>query len=106
MNPRIREFEAAFGLSSAEFIHLRFTRGDLSGYTYRGESLAVSPLALEWWLLLEEAYMKAIFAADKPVKVSSDVCPWCKTDLVASSKVYEGPHATWCPRYRRPTFSR
>lgn len=27
-------------------------------------------------------------------------CFWCNTDPEAARMIHEGPHATWCPRYR------
>jgi hypothetical protein len=28
-------------------------------------------------------------------------CSWCNTDPDEAAKRHEGPHATWCPHYRR-----
>lgn len=27
-------------------------------------------------------------------------CSWCRTDREMARQEYEGPHVTWCPRYR------
>lgn len=32
---------------------------------------------------------------------SKDECRWCGTDSIKAAKRHEGPHATWCPHYRR-----
>jgi hypothetical protein len=31
-----------------------------------------------------------------------DRCFWCNTDPDEAAARHEGPHATWCLRYRRP----
>lgn len=28
-------------------------------------------------------------------------CSWCNTDPVEAAARHEGPHATWCPHYKR-----
>lgn len=35
-------------------------------------------------------------------KNKTNRCPWCNTDPVEAASQHEGPHATWCPHYRRP----
>jgi hypothetical protein len=35
--------------------------------------------------------------------MSENKCPWCDTDPNEAAKRHEGPHATWCVHYRKPT---
>src|ERR1039458_4418181 len=49
---RLLDLETAFGMSSAEFERHTSAGEDLSGYTYGGESLSLSPLRVAWLVLL------------------------------------------------------
>lgn len=53
------------------------------------------PLGAAWRDGLEQWRRERM---DRPWNGSK--CSWCRTDREMARQEHEGPHVTWCPRYR------